>query len=461
MSNRPNHNTQNRKGRSDYNYLCGMRYRHLLPQPLDPPIDLVWKPDLEKIMNVRRTSRTVQSTRLPLLSDADLGMPYDLSVVSNAFYGDDSVLCPRRFSGLDSKDVALLVPAKPAINVIPGLAQLRRHSNDPKTWLRRTQYISASESAYRNDNAAMTMESRMATLKASNEFLLRTHEEQIAAIEYSFEAANDPKRLKQLKHAKDPNIKPVEIIPVFPDFEVRNALLAHLILDGDPWGGISLEDDDDHGEMIQDRAAKAIKRPMASGTERFLMLYAPSKESTERLQNKRRFEDLDGEVFTFKWVRDYNIENQYYPKNSELLFYEKYVDDDMNKEKHMLYSPFSVRTILKRRRQTERLRIPENYGKSSYLKSNYKAPIDDKEFIEVCRSNRLHEHEIESLMRKRKKTKTTQEENIKEESIKEESIKEENLQEESIQEDTIQEDTIQEDTIQEDTFFNKNNHSEI
>ncbi|CAG8525609.1 11426_t:CDS:2 [Diversispora eburnea] len=406
------------------------------PKPLDPPIDLVWKPDLEKIMNVRRTSRTVQSTRLPLLSDADLGMPYDLSVVSNAFYGDDSVLCPRRFSGLDSKDVALLVPAKPAINVIPGLAQLRRHSNDPKTWLRRTQYISASESAYRNENAAMTMESRMATLKASNEFLHRTHEEQIAAIEHSFEAANDPKRLKQLKHAKDPNIKPVEIIPVFPDFEVRNALLAHLILDGDPWGGISLEDDDDHGEMIQDRAAKAIKRPMASGNERFLMLYAPTKESTERLQNKRRFEDLDGEVFTFKWVRDYNIENQYYPKNSELLFYEKYVDDDVNKEKHMLYSPFSVRTILKRRRQTV-------------------APIDDKEFLEVCRSDRLHEHEIESLMSKRKKTKNAQE------SIQEDIIQEDIIQEDTIQEDTFQEDTFQEDTFQEDTFFNEKNHFEI
>ncbi|CAG8580493.1 9138_t:CDS:2, partial [Acaulospora colombiana] len=273
-------------------------------------------------------------------------MPYDLSVVSNAFYGDDSVLNPRKFSGLDSKDVALLVPAKPAINVIPGLAQLKRHSNDPKTWLRRTQYISASESVYKSDNTATTMESRMATLKASNDLLNRTHEEQIAAIEYSFEAANDPKRLKKLEHYKDQKITPVEILPILPDFEMRNRILAHCCFDSDPWEGVPMEDDDDQGKMRQDRATKALVNPMASGNDRFLMLYVPSAESAERLKNKRTFEECKDE---------------------------------------------------------ERIRVPESYGKTTYLESSYTAPDYDESFWDRYRSDRLHEHEIEQLMRKKHK----------------------------------------------------------
>ncbi|CAG8464788.1 7660_t:CDS:2 [Dentiscutata heterogama] len=154
MSTRPNHNNvQNRKVRSDYSYLCGLKYRHLIPPPVDPPLDLVWKPDLERITNINRVARTFQTKRLSLLSDTDLGMTYDLSSVPSAFHGED-------YGHLDSKDTCLVVPPKDHANVIKGLAQLKRHSNRPKPWLRRTQYISASETVYRADNTDKTMESR-------------------------------------------------------------------------------------------------------------------------------------------------------------------------------------------------------------------------------------------------------------------------------------------------------------
>ncbi|CAG8779508.1 3775_t:CDS:2, partial [Racocetra persica] len=90
MSARPNHNVQNRKVRSDYSYLCGLKYRHLIPPPIDLPMDLSWKPDLNRITNINRTSRTFQTKRLSLLSDTDLGMTYDLSVVPSAFNVDDN-----------------------------------------------------------------------------------------------------------------------------------------------------------------------------------------------------------------------------------------------------------------------------------------------------------------------------------------------------------------------------------
>ncbi|KAF0451918.1 RNA polymerase II-associated [Gigaspora margarita] len=400
MSARPNHHhVQKRKVRADY--LCGLRYRHLIPRPIDPPLDLKWKPDLERITDINRTSRTFRSKLLPLLiSEPDLGMVYELSTIPSAFHGDDCNVNPRKIGHLDPKDTYLVVPPK---DHVMGVARLKRNSNGPKPWLRNTQYISASESVYRGDNTDKTMESRMATLKINQMDLEQSPQQQIAAIEESFRIANDPEFLSKLEHPKNPKAKPVEILPILPEFEYKHVVVAQSSFDSDPWEGLPLEDDEERGKNRQKRISKALINPVVSGDDKFLMLYVPSSETADRLSNLKSYDDCKGHYY-YKWVRDYVIDMNSLPKNSQLLFMERHVDEDVTKEKVMVYVPFAVRWNMKRRRQTERFRVPENYGKTTFLKYSYKALKDDLESqVGLLVDEKLDENEIKRIVKKRER----------------------------------------------------------
>ncbi|CAG8608950.1 6649_t:CDS:2, partial [Gigaspora rosea] len=158
MTTRLNYDVQDRIVRSNYSYLCRLKYRHLIPPPIDPPIDLSWNPDLERITDINRISRTFQSKRLPLLDDTDLGMANDLGVSPSAFH-ENYDINPKRIGHLDTKDICLVVPPKDRTNMIMGSARLKRYSR-PKSWLRMTQHISASETVHQGNNTEKTMESR-------------------------------------------------------------------------------------------------------------------------------------------------------------------------------------------------------------------------------------------------------------------------------------------------------------
>ncbi|CAG8485646.1 7962_t:CDS:2, partial [Dentiscutata erythropus] len=400
---RGNHNVQRRTVRNDYSYICGMKFRHLIPPPVDPPFDLRWKPDLERITDINRTSRTFRSKLLPLHSDPDLGMVYDLSTIPSAFYGEDYDINPKKIGHLDHKDTCLVVPPKDHANVIMGIARLKRYSNGPRPWLRMTQYISASETVHRGDITDKTMESRMATLKANQMDLEQSHDEQIAEIEESFRIVNDPEFLKKLEHPKNPKAKPEQILSIFPEFEYNHVVVVQASFDSDPWEGLLLEDDEERGKNRQERISKALINPVVSGDEKFLMLYVPSSETAERLSNLKSFDDCKGD-YNYKWVRDYVTDKNPIPKNSQLLFMERYVDEDETKEKVMTYVPFAVRWNMKRRRQTELFRVPENYGKTTFLKYSYRVPENNKECqIELLRNEGLHEDEILRIIGKRRR----------------------------------------------------------
>ncbi|CAG8729205.1 5544_t:CDS:2, partial [Racocetra fulgida] len=210
----------------------------------------------------------------------------------------------------------------------------------------------------------------MATLKVNQMDLEQSHEEQIAAIEESFRIANDPEFLKKLEHPKNPKAKPEEILSILPEFEYQHIVVVQASFDNDPWEGLPLEDDEDHGKNRPQRICKALINPVVSGSEKFLMLYVPSSETAEKLSNLKSFEDCDGE-YNYRWVRDYITEKNQIPKNSQLLFMERHIDEDETKEKVMVYVPFAVRWNMK-------LRAPEHYGKTTFLKYSYTVPEDEE-----------------------------------------------------------------------------------
>ena len=82
----------------------------------------------------------------------------------------------------------------------------------------------------------------MAALKANSDLVDQSHEEQIKAIDSTFEKANDPDFLSTLKHPTNPLLKAKEIIPVFPEFQ--ESLRGQNKFDRDPWEGFEIDEDE-------------------------------------------------------------------------------------------------------------------------------------------------------------------------------------------------------------------------
>lgn len=172
------------KNRADFNYICSLKYRHIPPTPEHLPLDLSWNVDLNYLTEPDSFFESFQASRLPLISDYDLGMKTELSDYPGLFLGDESGLLflfnlftnlsfvlilflffflglnPRReTTSFDINDQALLCVGKDPVTVNQDLSRLKRLSrNEPKEWLRRTQYLD-SEAVYKT-NKTTTMESR-------------------------------------------------------------------------------------------------------------------------------------------------------------------------------------------------------------------------------------------------------------------------------------------------------------
>ncbi|CAB4486936.1 unnamed protein product [Rhizophagus irregularis] len=332
------------KNRADFNYICSLKYRHIPPTPEHLPLDLSWNVDLNYLTEPDSFFESFQASRLPLISDYDLGMKTELS--------------------------------KDPVTVNQDLSRLKRLSrNEPKEWLRRTQYLD-SEAVYKT-NKTTTMESRMAALKANLDLVDQSHEEQIKAIDRTFEKANDPEFLSTLKHPSNSSLKVKEIIPVFPEFQ--ESLRGQNKFDRDPWEGYEIDDDEDKGAEKELRMSKAIIIP---GEDRhgknLFRLYVPDVESANRLVKIKSFDDTKNEAYHFKWVRDYNIDSDTVMENQDLLFVEQNPTDGKN-EKIFSYSELYVASVLKRRRDTsERIQMPELQGGSTYLNVEYVQNIEKR-----------------------------------------------------------------------------------
>ncbi len=67
-----------------------MKYRHIPPTPEHLPLDLSWNVDLNYLTEPDSFFESFQASRLPLISDYDLGMKTELSDYPGLFLGDES-----------------------------------------------------------------------------------------------------------------------------------------------------------------------------------------------------------------------------------------------------------------------------------------------------------------------------------------------------------------------------------
>ncbi|KAJ3296020.1 hypothetical protein HK104_002051 [Borealophlyctis nickersoniae] len=260
---------------------------------------------------------------------------------------------PPQEQDLDEEDEFLLKAPearKPTTNQPP--ARIR-----PKvSWLRNTEYIASDDRGYGSpvseaNNAAFVRFLR--ARKVEKPPIDMSPEGQIRAIEATFEAAGSI-NLQTLKHPKKPDVTPVELWPIFPNFLLWNNHYMLVTYDGDPTE-LSLEKakEVDPGKNAQ--LEEAILKPMTGddGVEN-ICYFTPTTETLSKITEKRKRveefgddeDDDDDETYEYSYVRDFIYDPK--PKNDQMLYLE------LGRNGGALYGRFHNQLKMRRKRAPRR-----------------------------------------------------------------------------------------------------------
>nr|GAT56828.1 predicted protein [Mycena chlorophos] len=306
------------KKNSKLDLLVRVRYSNPLPAPPCPPKLLEIPTTPLRYARPGFLDALANDTPLPMIVDAEMGMPLDLGrweslwmeedengIVSQENATDirarwaalDAELNPdpNNLPELDPEDAALLEELAPATSYANGqptngAPSLPTHVS----WLRKTEYISR-EGIQRSTNAP-EHKTVVANIDVSRDAQLRD-------IEASFAACNDDFVLEDLRHPNKPNVHAVESYEILPDNEIwpnQYDLFRFSERPGDRPAG-----------QEDPRLDCAILRPMKTEHDSWLAYYlTEDDESAVRLREARLsvppYHVPPGKEETkFKFVRDY------------------------------------------------------------------------------------------------------------------------------------------------------------
>eukprot|EP00794_Sanderia_malayensis_P019876 gene19876-21817_t len=169
--------------------------------------------------------------------------------------------------------------------------------------------------------------------------LYKDRDAQIVAIEGSFDAAKKP----ITTHHTNPRLKPVEVLPVFPDFQFWSMACAHVIFDTEPSQRGKAE------SASLDEMSHAMIRGMEDESgDQFVAYFLPS-ERTLRKRKRTADQDQDKddeEENDYKLAREYN----WSVKNKASVGYEENYFFALRKGEGVFYDELQTRVKLNKRR---------------------------------------------------------------------------------------------------------------
>ncbi|ELR15207.1 uncharacterized protein ACA1_218610 [Acanthamoeba castellanii str. Neff] len=280
-----------------------MKFSNTLPPiPFDPK--LLTNPfDSMRFVRYRTTSLET-SHQHTLHAEPDLGIPIDLI--------DPSTYKATPGAALPPEDAVLIqVGAAETPEVKKKKANVREKPSTSVSWLRRhTEYISDYEQSTKKVSRADSIEARVghATLKrAEKDKRKRTREEVVDAIDQGFEAA------KEIPvHPTDPSLKPLEILPVFPDHDLWANSYTLVTFDADPGRpraqkqallkGFSTEAEAEVGLAKQSFVAYLVPKNDGNDDEG-----KGKKKVGDEDDEGAAVEEVDGKTAEYEWVREYSF----------------------------------------------------------------------------------------------------------------------------------------------------------
>ncbi|XP_032522977.2 RNA polymerase II-associated factor 1 homolog [Danaus plexippus] len=227
--------------------------------------------------------------RYEVLTEHDLGVHIDL-INRDIYQGDGN-------AQLDPADEKLLEDDV----LTPQDSKRSRHHAKSVSWLRRSEYISTEQTRFQPQSMEKVEAKVGYNVKKifSEETLYMDRDSQIKAIEKTFE---DNKKTIE-KHYSKPGVTPVEIMPVFPDFEMWKYPCAQVIFDSDPAPA-----DKNIAGQIEAMSQAMIRGVMDESGEQFVAYCLPTEDT---IQKRRRditegIPYMDGDTYEYKMAREYN-----------------------------------------------------------------------------------------------------------------------------------------------------------
>ncbi|XP_061394253.1 RNA polymerase II-associated factor 1 homolog [Musca vetustissima] len=268
--------------------ICRVKYGNNLP---DIPFDLKFLQypfDSNRFVQYNPTSLE-RNYKYDVLTEHDLGVTIDL--INRDLYQADP------YAQLDPADEKLL---EEDVHTPHDSVRSKQHSRSV-SWLRKSEYISTEQTRFQPQNLE-NIEAKVGyNVKKSlrEETLYLDRDAQINAIQKTF---SDTKN-EITKHYSKPNVVPVEIIPLYPDFKNWKYPCAQVIFDSDPApAGKNVP------AQLEEMSQAMIRGVMDESGEQFVAYFLPTESTLE----KRRvdFADQvlykDDEEYEYKIAREYN-----------------------------------------------------------------------------------------------------------------------------------------------------------
>ncbi|XP_060523486.1 RNA polymerase II-associated factor 1 homolog [Cylas formicarius] len=353
--------------------ICKVKYCNTLP---DIPFDLKF------ISYPFESSRFIQynptslerNYRYEVLTEHDLGVSINLI--------DKDTYTVKPGAQLDPADEKLLEEDI----LTPQDSKRSRHHAKSVSWLRRTEYISTEQTRFQPQTMDKVEAKVGFSIKKAlnNETLYMDRDSQIKAIEKTFLDSKAPIE----KHYSKPNVVPVEILPVFPDFNLWKYPCAQVIFDSDPAPvGKQVP------AQIEEMSQAMIRGVMDESGEQFVAYFLPTEETL----GKRR-EDFannipyqDDEEYEYKMAREYNWnvkskaskgyeENYFFVVRSDGIFYnELETRVRLSKRRQKVgQAPSNTRLVVKHRPMNA-----NEFRMQRYREKQLEPPGDDDEELEL------------------------------------------------------------------------------
>jgi len=206
--------------------------------------------------------------------------------------------------------------------------------------LRRTEYISTEQTRFQPQTIDKVEAKVGYSIKKSlkEEMHYMDRESQIKNIEKTFEDAMEPIE----SHFSKPGVVPVEVLPVFPDYQLWKYPCAQVIFDSDPAPiGRPIP------SQLEEMSQAMIRGVMDESGEQFVAYFLPSEETLNKRKkdqdaNKEYEED---EVYEYRMAREYNwnVKSKATKGYEENYFF-------VIREKGVFYNELETRVRLNKRR---------------------------------------------------------------------------------------------------------------
>ncbi|XP_055957330.1 RNA polymerase II-associated factor 1 homolog [Patella vulgata] len=317
-----------RPGEKRSDLLCRVKFNNTLPDiPFDPKF-ITYPFESNRFIQYKPTSLE-RSYKYDLLTEHDLGVTIDL--INPETYRFDHNVYP------EPEDERLL---EDELNT-PADAKRSRHNNTNVSWLRKTEYISTEYNRFiqKTDKSEIRVGFKIKQ-KMKEDDMYKDRDSQIEAIEKTFEKAKG----EITQHYSKPNVTPVEVLPIFPDFKLWQHPFAQVLFDSDPAPkGQSLP------AQMEEMSQAMIRGAVDESGEQFVAYFLPTDETlTKRKRDAEEEKDyVTDEVYDYMLAREYNwnVKNKLSKGYEETYFF-------VMREDGVYYDELETRVRLSKRRKT-------------------------------------------------------------------------------------------------------------